>query len=156
MGENLLFLSPDWVHEVTRVVQSARSTDENFRKLAESFSVVLLYQVSDLPLKLAEIHCGSSLAILVQLDKGTVRKLLLGADPSCNKSDFTVSSNYSVVKNIFCGDINPAVAYIDHQIKVEPLRRVYARPRFTAKAIVTANAILKIARRIPTVFPQEC
>lgn len=54
------------------------------------------------------------------------------------------------------GVTRPAVAYIDHQIKVEPLKRVYARPKFTAKAIVTANAILKIARRVPTRFPEGC
>lgn len=156
MEEALLFLSPEWLHEVTRVVQGARSTDEKFRKLAEGFSVTLLYQVAELPLKLRVIHNGPKIAVLVQLARGTVRKLVIGNEPPEDKTDFTVSSNYSVVKNIFCGETNPAVAYIDHQIQVEPLSRVYKSPRFTAKAIVTANAILKIARKIQTSYSEEC
>jgi len=71
------------------------------------------------------------------------------------KHDFMVSSSYSLAKQIFLGEANPATAFIDRQFKVEPMRRVYQRPRFTAKAIVTGNVMLKVARRVTTIFPPD-
>jgi hypothetical protein len=37
-GGKLAFLSPEWVYEVTRVVQYARRTDEDFGRMASDFS----------------------------------------------------------------------------------------------------------------------
>jgi len=155
MKEVYLFLSPEWVHEATRVIQAARSADKDFGKLAQSFSLTLIYVVTGLPQSLREIHGGPQLVVLVQLDKGTVRRLLLGTDVPGVKHDFLVSSSYSLAKQIFCGEGNPATAFIDRQFKVEPMRRVYQRPRFTAKGIVTGNAMLKVARRVATIFPPD-
>ncbi|MBI4295389.1 MAG: hypothetical protein HY669_04400 [Chloroflexi bacterium] len=155
MNEGRLFLSPEWVHEVTRVVQSARGSDANFRKLTQGFSLSLLYVITELPQSLRELHNGAQLAILVQLDKGTVRKILLGTGTPEDKVNFTVSSSYSLAKRIFIGEMNPAVAFIDRQLKVDPLREVYRRPRFTARAITAGNALLKVARHVLTVFPQD-
>lgn len=155
MEEGYIFLSPEWVHEVTRVVQSARGADPNFRKLTQGFSLSLVYLITELPQVLREQHNGAQLAILVQLDKGTVRKLWLGITAPGDSVDFTVSSNYGLAKRIFAGEVNPATAFIDREIKVEPLRKVYQRPRFTARAITAGNALLKIARRVPTLFPPD-
>jgi len=151
-----LFLSPEWVYEVTRVVQAARSTDAEFGKLASGFSLNLVYLITDFPPKLREEYGASQLAIFVSLDKGTVRKLLIGKEaPDKEKVDFTVSSNYGVAKEIFLGQRNAATTFINREIKVEPLSRVYQRPRFSAKAVVTGNAILRIARTVPTTFLPE-
>lgn len=155
MEEKYVFLTPQWVHEVTRVVQAARSTDKSFGKMAQGFSLTLLYLIAELPPGLKEQYNGSQLAVLVQLEKGMVKKLQLGTEVPKDKVEFTVSSNYGVARQIFLGETNPATAFIDRQIKVEPLSRVYQRPRFTAKAIVTGNALLKIARRVPTVYLQN-
>jgi putative sterol carrier protein len=155
MSDEYLFLSPEWVHEVTRVVQSARTTDKDFGKLAQSFSVSLVYFITELPSVLREQYKGSQLTVLVQLDKGTVKKLCLGTEVPQGKNDFIVSSSYGVARQIFQGQANPATVFIDRRIKVEPMRRVYQRPRFTAKAIVTGNALLKIARRVLTVYAQD-
>ena len=155
MEEGYLFLTPEWVHEATRAIQSARSTDKNFGKLAQSFSLSLIYVVTELPQCLREIHGGPQLVVLVQLDKGTVRRLWLGTEVPGDKHDFLVSSSYSLAKQIFCGEGNPATAFIDRQFKVEPMSRVYQRPRFTARAIVTGNAMLKVAKRVATVFPPD-
>ena len=155
MVQEYLFLAPEWVHEVTKVVQAARSTDENFGKLARGFSLTLVYVVTELPPSLCRLHNGPQLVALVQLDQGTVRRLWLGSEVPSEKYDFMISSRYPVAKRIWIGETNPATAFIDRQFKVEPLRRVYQRPKFTAKAIVTGNALLKIARRVPTTYPQE-
>jgi len=147
-----LFLSPEWVHEVTRVVQAARRTDEDFRKLAADFSLSLAYLITDIPRELQERYGGSQAVIFIQLDKGTVRKLRIGAELPQEKVDFTLISDYSVAKQIFQGELNPATSFINRQFRVEPLSKVYQRPKFAAKSVVAGNAILKIARRVPTVF----
>lgn len=151
-GNNRLFLSLDWVYEVTRVVQAARGTDPEFGKLASGFSLNLVYFITDFPPRLREHYGSSQLAIFVSLEKGTVRKLLINSQPPKEKVDFTVSSNYHVAKEIFLGQRNAATAFINREIKVEPLSRVYQRPRFSAKAVVTGNALLRIARTVPTDF----
>lgn len=151
-GDGYVFLSPEWIYEVTRVVQAARRTDENFRKLASRFSLSLTYLVTDIPQGLQERYGGSQSVVFVQLEKGTVRKLWIGTEPPMETVDFTVTTNYDVAKQIFLGELNPATSFINRQLKVEPLAKVYKRPRFTAKSIVTGNAILKIARQVPTLF----
>ncbi|MBU2009095.1 MAG: hypothetical protein KJ624_04545 [Chloroflexi bacterium] len=155
MKEEYLFLSPEWVHEAVRAIQAARGTDKSFGKLAQSFSLILIYVVTELPQSLREIHGGPQLVVLVHLEKGTVRRLWLGTEVPGDKHDFMVSSSYSLARQIFCGEANPATAFIDRQFKVEPMRRVYQRPKFTAKAIVTGNAMLKVARRVATIFPPD-
>ncbi len=154
MEEGMLFLSPEWVHEAVRTVQAARSADKSFDEMTHDFSLTLQYMVTDLPQRLRDIHGGPQLAIMVQLHRGTVKSLQLGTEVSGDKKDFTVTTNYTAAKRMFSGEANPATAFIDREITVEPLRRVYQRPKFTAKAIVTANALLKIAKRVPTIFPQ--
>jgi len=152
MQECYLFLSHEWVHEVTRVVQSARGGDASFKKMTQAFSLSLLYLITDLPQKLTELHNGTQIAILVQVDKGTVRKLVVGTVTPDEKVDFTIKSKYDLAKRIFTGEINAAVAFIDREIEVEPMRKIYQRPRFTARAITSGNALLKVAQRIPTVY----
>jgi putative sterol carrier protein len=156
MEEELFFLSPEWIHKVTAVIQGTRSKDENFRKLTSGYSLNLAYVLTDLPLKLRELYSNNNQAVLfVQLDKGRVKKLEIGTELPKEKTDFTITSTYNVVKQIFAGELNPASTFISGQLKVEPLSRVYSRPRFTAKSIVAANAMLKLARQVPTGFVQS-
>lgn len=149
------FLSREWVHEATHVVQAARTSNKEFGKLIEGFTVNLLYLITDFHPNLAAFYGSSQLAIFVKIDKGKVRKLLVGGEPPREKIDFTVASDYSVAKRLFLGELNPATSFVNRQIKVEPLSRVYQRPRFTAKSIVAGNAILRIVRKVPTVFLPE-
>jgi putative sterol carrier protein len=144
MKDEYLFLSPEWVHEATRVIQGARSTDQSFGKLAQSFSLSLIYVVTELPRCLRDLHGGPQLVVLVQLEKGSVRRLWLGTDVPREKHDFMVSSSYDLARQIFCGEGNPATAFIDRKFKVEPMSRAYQS---------TGTAMLKVARQVPTVFP---
>jgi len=156
MKEELLFLSPDWVHEVTKVVQGSIAKDKNLRKLASDYSLNLAYVFEELPLKLRELYSnGQHLVLFVQLDEGRVKKLWIRTEIPDEKVDFTISSDYSIVDQIFQGKLNPATAFINRQLKVEPLSRVYRRPKFTAKSIVIANQLLKIAMQVPTKFAEH-
>lgn len=150
-----VFLSPEWVWEVTRTVQAARKSNEDFGKLTSDFSLSLAYKVTDIPQTVGNGQGSNQVVVFLRLDKGTVRKLRIEAELPKEKVDFTVASNYSVVKQIFQGELNPATSFINGQLKVEPLNKVYQRPRFAAKSIVTGNAILRIARQVPTLFPPE-
>jgi len=81
-----------------------------------------------------------------------VRKIQIGTQLPVENTDFTVTSSYGVAKQIFEGELNAATSFINRQLTVEPLRTVYQKPNFAAKAIVTGNSLLKIARQVPTVF----
>lgn len=150
-----VFLSHEWAHHVVKLVQGSRARDEEFKKLTSGFTLSLLYLITDLPPGVGSLCRGTQVAIFVQLDKGTVRKLQVGTEIPREKPDFTIASSYEVAKQIFQGELNAATSFISRQIRVEPLDRMYRRPRFTARAVVTGNQILKIARQVPTVFPQE-
>ncbi len=146
------FLSPKWVHEVTRVVQAAQLKDKQFGELCADFSLTLAYQITDVPLGQSEQIGSPRLFISVKLDKGKVRGLTINTELPDDNADFTITSSYEVAKKIFLGELNAATAFIHRVLKVEPMSRVYRDPRFTAKAIVTANLLLKFARQVPTVF----
>ncbi len=153
MTEDLIFLSPEWVHEVTKIVQGNIAKDENLKKLTSGYSLNLAYVFTELPFKLRELYSnGQQLVLFVQLNSGKVKKLWIRAELPGEKVDFTIFSDYSVVNQILKGALNPASAFINRQLRVEPLSRVYRRPRFTAQSIVIANMLLKIAMRVPTKF----
>jgi putative sterol carrier protein len=155
MKEELLFLSPEWIHEVTSTVQGARAKDEEFRKLTSGYSLNLVYVLSELPFKLKKLYSGKKIVLSVQLDKGRVKKLDIGTELPDGKIDFTIHSDYSIAKQIFTKQLNPATAFINRQLKVEPLSTVYRRPRFTAKSIVAGSQIIEFARQVPTRFVQD-
>lgn len=126
-----------------------------FRVVGTSgYSLNLAYVFTELPFKLRELYSNGQqqLVLFVQLDGGKVKKLWIRTELPGEKVDFTISSDYSVVNQIFQGKLNPATAFINRQLKVEPLSRVYRRPKFTAQSIVIANMLLKIAMRVPTRF----
>jgi len=74
--------------------------------------------------------------------------------PAERDVDFTIKSSYGVAKRIFLGELKPATAFIRRKVKVEPFMRLYRDPAFTAKSIVAMNALLKIIKDVPTVFPE--
>lgn len=150
MAEKLMFLSPEWVHEAVRVVQAARGKDEEFRKLTSGYSLNLAYVITDIPSKLKELYSSEQIILFIQLDKGIVKNFEILTKPLAEKIDFTISSSYSIVKQIFLEQLSATTAFMNRQLKVEPLSMVYRRPRFTAKSIVVGNMILKFCRQIPT------
>ena len=153
MEKRLIFLSQEWIHEVTKVVQAARITDEEFRRMTSNFTLNLLYKISGLPAGLRQLYSGKDeIYFFIKLEKGSVRKLQVGGEKPNEKIDFTVSSDYDVAKQIVTGELSLATAFFNRQFKVEPQRRLYRNPRFAARAIVVGNRIFKIAKQVPTHF----
>jgi putative sterol carrier protein len=156
MKEDLLFLSPKWVHEATKVVQGSIAKDKNLKKLTSDYNLDLAYVFTGLPVGLSELYSNKQqLVLFVQLDRGRVKKLQIRTEAPDTKVDFTIFSEYSIVSQIFQGKLNPATAFVNRQLKVEPLSRVYRRPKFTAKSIVVANQLFKIAMQVPTKFAEN-
>jgi len=152
LEKRLIFLSQEWIHEVTKVVQAARITDEEFRRMTSNFTLNLLYKISGLPAGLRQLYGKDEIYFFIKLEKGSVRKLQVGAEMPNEKIDFTVSSDYDVAKQIVTGELSLATAFFNRQFKVEPQRRLYRNPRFAARAIVVGNRIFKIAKQVPTHF----
>lgn len=154
--DGYIFLTPDWIREVLRLVQAARRRNESFRRLAREFSLNLAYVIEGLPTELRSYYGGSERAVIaVQLDKGSVRRFQIGSQPPAEDVDFTIFSDYSVAKRIFQGELTPGSSFINRQLRVEPMWKIYRRPKFAARSIVVGNLILKFARRARTVFVAE-
>ncbi len=74
-ADGYIFLTPEWIREVLRLVQAARRSNESFRRLARNFSLNLMYVVEKLPGQLQTYYQGSDRAtIFVELEKGVVRR----------------------------------------------------------------------------------
>lgn len=147
-----LFLSPEWVYKATKVVQEAKLTDEEFGRLVADLSLDLVYQITDIPAKLSNFYQGNQVVIFVRLKGGAVKKILADSQLPEKEVYFTVTSQYHTFKRIYLGEINPATAFVNRQIKVEPLSRVYRNPRLSARSIIIGNKMLKILRQLPTLF----
>jgi putative sterol carrier protein len=152
LAEKFMFLSPQWIREAVKVVQGARSKDEEFRKLTSSYSLNLAYVITNIPPKLKELYSSEQIILFIQLDKGVVKDFEILAKPPTEKIDFTITSTYSTVKQIFLGQLSATAAFMNRQLKVEPFSTVYRRPRFTAKSIIVGNMILKFCSQIPTEY----
>ncbi len=106
MKEDLLFLSPEWVHEITKVVQGSIARDENLKKMTSGYSLNLAYVFTELPVKVRQLYSnGQQLVLFVQLDGGKVKRLWIRTELPEEKVDFTISSDYGVVNQIFQGKI---------------------------------------------------
>jgi putative sterol carrier protein len=150
---NHLFLSPEWVREEASVIQHARTTDKEWGERAREFSLDLVYMITGIPERLRKLYGGSDkIVVFVKLNEGTVKKLWTGTEVPNEEADFTVTSRYETAKKIFAGELNPATAFINREIKVEPMSRVYKDPKFTARSLVAGNQVLKIAKQLPTEF----
>lgn len=147
-----VFLSKDWIIAFTRAVEEAKRSDEKFNSLTRGFTLTLKYIVVNLPGKLEKFYNDNKVVIFMHIVEGILKKLVIGPEAENMSADFTVESDYDVAKSLFSGDLNPGTAFTEQKIKVSPLANLYRDPSFTARAIITANAMLKIASKIPTVF----
>lgn len=152
MNKELLFLSPEWIQEAIKVIQSARSKDEKFKKLTSDYNLNLLYIVTDIPQELIKLYSSDKISLFIQLVKGVVNKFEIITDSPINNPDFTITSNYTVAKQIFLGKLSLTSAYINRKVKIEPMSLIYRRPRFTAKSMIVGNMILKLCKEIPTKY----
>jgi putative sterol carrier protein len=150
-----VFLSKNWIHNVVRAIEKAKAEDKSFRSLTYGFSLSLAYVITDLPEELRSRYGGNEAAIFIELEDGFLRKLIVNKEIPADKSvDFTVKSSYEVAKKIFLGELKPATAFIKRKVKIKPFMKLYQDPAFTAKSIIAINAMLKIIKGVPTIFPE--
>lgn len=156
MEKKFIFLSQEWLKEVTKAVQAARLSDEEFKRLTSNYTLNLLYKITELPAEVSRLYSNiDHLTFFIKLEKGSVRRLHIGTEPPNERIDFTVSSDYSTAKQIVKGETSLATAFLNRQFKVEPQSKLYRNPRFAARAIVVGNRIFKIARQVPTEFAAD-
>lgn len=151
-GKKRLFLSPDWVDQAVKTVQLARVTDKQFRGLVRGLTLDLVYLIWDIPPSLRSFYSADRLTIFVELERGKLRNIWSGTEAPSKEADFTVGSDYETFKRIYVGQINAATAFVNRDIKVEPMSRIYRNPAFSARSISTGNHMLRILQQVPTAF----
>ena len=152
MGEGCLFLSKEWIYRATRLIEEAKSVDEDFKRKTRDFTLSVAYVVKDIPQILREMYSSETIRIYIELSEGKLKRLVINPEEEL-KPDFTVESKYEIARDIFSGKLSLGAAFVQRKIKVSPFMKLYANPSFTAKSLVTASAILKILSKIPTTYP---
>jgi len=155
VSTGFLFLSEEWIRRTVSAIERAKASDESLGSQASEFSLSVAYTIENLPEKLREHYGSDKVTIYVELDEGALKRFTVGTEmPGGKNPDFVVRSEYEVVKKNFQGELNPVSTFIRRRIKVEPYRRLYADPSFTARSLSTINALLRVMRDVPTVFPE--
>ncbi len=121
---------------------------------ASEFSLSVAYTIEKLPQKLKELYDSEKVTMYIELDQGKLTRFVVETKPTVEKKpDFTVTSEYDVAKKNFQGELNPISTFMKRRIKVEPMKKLYLNPRFSAKSLSTINTLLKVIREeVPTCF----
>ena len=148
-----LFMTPEWVQEVRRVVEAAKHEDLYFRLLVSDFTMNVKYVIQGLPENLRPMYGGKGeAAVYVQLHKGSARQVQFGRKPSGLEIHLLVTIDYETAKRLFLGESSPARVVITRRLRAEPVNGFRLWQKVAAKSIVTANCVLRTARKVPTVF----
>ncbi len=151
--ETFLFLSPEWVRQVIRTVESAKQNDPALRARLSDYTVNVHYIVRNVPPHLRPWYGKDGQAeIFVELKKGSVRRVFIGRKPARARPDLIVTVEYKVARKLFLGQLSPAVSFINRRVKAEPVNGFRHWPKLAAKSIVTGSQVLKLARKVPTRF----
>lgn len=152
-GELALFLSPRWIYAVAEEIEAAKRADQYFMNLVTDFSLRVLYLIEGIPRTLRRFYGGRAQAqIFVDLHRGKVRRIEVGPAASEGPVDVRVTVPYEIALRLFLGELSPAVTIINGKVKAEPAAEFRRWPLVAAKGLVTANRILKTARKVPTAF----
>ncbi len=151
------FLSPEWIRAVIQAVEVAGRTDPYFRNLTGDLSFSLIYTVRDIPGVLRKQHDGrDEVEIFVELQRGIVRKSLVGGDLSGQRIHLRLMSDYQIARKLFVGKGSLLTSFLRGKLKVEPVESFHRWPQLATKSVLAAGAFLRLARKVPTVFvPQS-
>lgn len=151
-----LFLSPRWVHAVAERIETAKRADQYFMNLLADFSLRVLYVIEGIPRGLRRFYGGRPQAqIFVNLHRGKARRIEVGPAASEEAIDVRVTVQYEIARQLFLGELSPAVTIINGKVKAEPAAEFRRWPLIAARGLVTANRILKTARNVPTAFETQ-
>ncbi len=124
---------------------------------ASEFSLSVAYTIENLPPKLQKLYDSEQVTIYIELDEGELRRFTIGTEiPPESKPDFIVTSDYEIAKKNFQGELNPISTFMKRRIKVEPWRKLYFNPKFSARSLSTINTLLKVIQeKVPTDFLRQ-
>jgi len=149
-----LFLSLEWIKKAVAAIEHAKATDKNIMSQASEFSLSIAYTIEKLPQKLKELYDSEKVTVCIELDQGKLNHFTIETEmPRGKKPDFTVTSDYDIAKKNFQGELNPISTFMKRRVKIEPWKKLYLNPRFSAKSLSTINILLKVIREeVPTFF----
>jgi len=151
-----VFLSPEWVREVARVVDTARASDRYFGMLVADLNLNLLYKIRKLPTRLRKHYGGASEALIFTVvEKGVARRIVIGTEAPSAPVDVLVTLDYKVAKQLYLGESSPAASVFNQRVQAKPLNGFRNWPRVAAKSLVTVNRVLRLARKVPTEFATQ-
>jgi len=150
-----LFLSKEWINKAVAAIEHAKAADEAIMSQTAEFSLTVAYTIESLPQKLRDLYNSDKVTVYVELDQGKLKRFTVGTElPKEKNPDFTVTSEYDVARKNFQGELNPISTFMKRRIKVEPFKKLYLNPAFSARALATINTLLKVMREVPTIFPE--
>lgn len=151
-----MFLSPQWINAVAEQIETAKRADQYFMNLLADFSLRVLYVIEAIPRSLRRFYGGRAQAqIFVNLYRGRARRIEIGPAASEEPADLRVTVQYEIARQLFLGELSPAVTIINGKVKAEPSAEFRRWPLIAARGLVTANRILKTARKVPTAFETQ-
>lgn len=145
------FLSPEWVHEVAFAVRRAIGKDLYFRNLASMFTMRFACLVRNLPPELRQAYGADEAVIVVNLQKGVLRRVEVRSELPRDNLDLVITSDYRVAKGILLGKLSAPGSFLSGRVRVQPVNGM-RRPLSIAKSLVTASEVVKIARQVPAAF----
>jgi len=151
--QDYVFLSPEWVHEVARVVHTERATDQYFGNLVADLNLNLLYNISGIPKKLRKQYGDSSRAVIFAVvKKGVARRITIGTEAPSEPVHVVITLDYKVAKQLYLGEASAAASIFSQRVKAKPVNGFPNWPSVAAKSLVTVSRVLRLARKVPTKF----
>ena len=148
-----VFLTPAWIHKAAEVVKSAQQVDVHFKNLLADYSLRVTYIIGDIPNWMTHWYeDGSQAVVRVQLRRGVMQAIRLGGAEGKDEADLVVNLSYGTAKRLFLGELSSARAILSGDVRAEPATGFRRWTKIAAHSLVTAGRVLRIVRRVPTVF----
>ena len=134
--DEYVFLSPEWIHEVARAVQTAREADLYFRNLVAGISLKLAYVIREVPKPLRHCYGGDSqVTVFARIDKGAVRGLVVGKELPEDEAHVLVTTEYKTAKKLFLGESRPAATVLSGRLKAQPVNGFSEWPSLAVRSL---------------------
>lgn len=130
---DLMFMSPEWMTETEKVLR-ARITPQTTNNATLSIAVT----VENLP-------NGGEKTLIFETEKGNFKTFKL-ADPTSERTEFTISGDYRSYEKLFKGQLEPTSAIMGGELKFRGnmLKALGLLP--------TLEPFFAVLSKIPTVF----
>lgn len=144
MGEKFIFPSEKWMSAFC----SALNENEKYASAAKKWEGSILFVVTNLPDKIAEIYGGrTKLGFVLDLWHGECRGAKWFDDPDSAEADYVIEAKYDDWKKIIEGKLSPIPALTTRKLKIVK-GSLGTIMRFASASL----EMVKSAQRVPTKF----